>query len=64
MVEILEELSDSTLARPTLARHYMRQNKFAAAEQVHREGIAFRPRRRERQEAYAVSLSSTGAGST
>ena len=53
-------LSDSTLARLTLAWHYMRQNKFAAAEQVHREGIALRPRHRERQEAYADFLSDLG----
>lgn len=53
-------LSDSTLARLTLAQHYMRQKKFAAAEQVHREGIALRPRHRERQEAYADFLSDVG----
>ena len=49
-------LKDSALARLTLARHYMHQGDFDAAERIHREGIALRPRSRERLEQYADFL--------
>jgi Flp pilus assembly protein TadD len=54
------ELRDASLARMTLAVHYMRQNKFAAAEKIHRDGLALKPRDRRRLEAYADFLWDVG----
>jgi tetratricopeptide (TPR) repeat protein len=53
-------LKDSSLARVTLARHYMKQGDFDAAERIHREGIALRPSSRRRLEQYAKFLSDAG----
>ena len=44
------DLRDSSLARLTLVVHYMQLGKFAAAEKVHLDGIALRPRNRLRLE--------------
>lgn len=54
------ELKDSSLARLTLAVHYMQLGKFAAAEKVHLDGIALRPRDRVRLEQYADFLWDAG----
>jgi tetratricopeptide (TPR) repeat protein len=53
-------LKDSSLARLTLAVHYMLQRNFDAAERIHREGIALRPRSRRRLEQYANFLWDVG----
>jgi tetratricopeptide (TPR) repeat protein len=53
-------LKDSALPRLTLAVHYMRQGNFDAAERIHREGIALRPRSRRRLEQYANFLWDVG----
>jgi tetratricopeptide (TPR) repeat protein len=54
------DLRDSSLARLSLAVHYMGLGKFAAAEKIHLEGIALRPRDRLRLEQYADFLWDVG----
>lgn len=53
-------IQDSTLARHALALVYMKQRRFAEAEEVHREGVRRKPGSRERALAYADFLSDRG----